>query len=93
MTYTTDEQARADADLIAAAPDLLAALEGVLSAIRDIIDDGTLTIDNVEGHPAIVAAKVAISKARGERGDEGRRRDFGTEARNEQSFTHGPGDW
>lgn len=62
--------------------DLLAACEAALPFLQH---DGWSV-------PAETVGR-AISKARGERGDEGRRRDFGTEARNEQNFTHGPGDW
>lgn len=48
-------EARADAHLIAAAPDMLDALEGLLNALP-----------SATTHPAIAQARRALAKARGE---------------------------
>lgn len=56
----------ADARLIAAAPDLLAALDGLFDEVWALVDDGTLDADFVNEHKAIVSARAALVKARGE---------------------------
>lgn len=56
--YAGLERARADARLIAAAPDLLAALEALLSVCREELDPART--------PEMSAARAAIKKARGE---------------------------
>ena len=63
--YYEQDQAEADAKLIAAAPDLLAALEGILPFIpKSSVSDGGAS----KYSAAVVAAdaiRAAISKARG----------------------------
>lgn len=55
----TDDEARANARLIAAAPDLLAALEKLVGDVRDIHDIDTIMYDDV------LNARAAIAKAKG----------------------------
>ncbi len=57
--------ALANAQLIAAAPELLAALEALEADVRYLVEDGTLSEGALE-HPSMVAARAAIAKARGE---------------------------
>lgn len=61
----SDEVEEANAHLIAAAPDLLEALEGLESYAPTIIGESPSTFDKGL-HSAIVKAKAAMKKAKGE---------------------------
>ena len=58
----TDEEAQANARLIAAAPDLFKALDDLESLVSGWLSDAN---SPSRGIPAIVAARAAIAKARG----------------------------
>lgn len=67
------EEAKANAKLISAAPDLLEALVKLLEELKDIVnenlDEGRFTEcfeDVIHKYPGAIAAKTAIRKARGE---------------------------
>ena len=62
----TEEEARSNACLIAAAPELLTALTQLLREIDYLIEDGMLNTEGVDDHPSIQAARAAIRKATGE---------------------------
>ena len=57
----TPEERKANANLIASAPDLLEALEFIINSLSDYDDEGVL--DHVE---PIIIARAAIAKAKGE---------------------------
>jgi hypothetical protein len=63
IARTSDNISEADAALIAAAPDLLAACEALHAEVL-----AYLTAQNLHGehNPAMVAARAAIAKAKGE---------------------------
>lgn len=52
-------------DLIAAAPELLIALKRLLREIDYLVDDGTLSTDNVSANAGYRIAQQAIAKAEG----------------------------
>ena len=53
-------------DLACQVEDLEVALSGLLGEVLAIVDDGTLDADTVNAHPAVIAARAAIARARGE---------------------------
>lgn len=55
-----------DARLIAAAPDLLEALKLLLENHTQLVNFGDCGNWDVEGEPAVIAARAAIARARGE---------------------------
>lgn len=57
----------ADANLIAAAPDLLEALNGMISMYCELINSGDAGYWNPEEVPEVIAARAAIAKALNER--------------------------
>jgi hypothetical protein len=60
----THEESIANANLIAAAPDLLEALEGIITTMPDLEE-----FENPDGYsmlPFVAAARSAIAKAKGE---------------------------
>ena len=60
-------RSRADADLIAAAPDLLEAIKGLLESVTDAINAGDWKVDGVcDPDIDIQRANAAIAKATGE---------------------------
>jgi hypothetical protein len=58
----TDEEAQANARLIAAAPELLQALDDLESLVSGWLSDAN---SSSRGIPAIITARAAIAKARG----------------------------
>lgn len=59
-------QQNANANLIAAAPELLEALQGLLKNHVDLISSGDCGNWDVEQEPEVIAARLAIKKAFGE---------------------------
>lgn len=66
VAYGDKNESTANARLIAAAPDLLAALEETLQALIDMLLDRDYTEESVSQDPAVIKARAAIAKARGE---------------------------
>ena len=66
--FPTDIEARANAQLIAAAPDLLANLENIVTAIEEGISSEVMVEvrKRGEGHSYLESARAVLAKAKGE---------------------------
>lgn len=62
----TDKEARANARLIAAAPDLLAALTTFVAQYVELVESGDAGVWDAEKDAKVIAARAAIKKAVGQ---------------------------
>jgi hypothetical protein len=64
--WRTGKEMEANADLIAASPDLYAALETFVTDYVDLVESGDAGFWDAETEPKVIAARAALAKARGE---------------------------
>lgn len=61
-----DAEAKANAHLIAAAPELAEALDCLLTTYVEMVNSGDCGFWDAEKQPEVIAARAALAKARGE---------------------------